>query len=220
MKQPRICAVITANHPEAIKRVEPLVDLFEVRIDYIGASWTSLVKLMKKPWLACNRSVQHGGLWRDSEARRIAELLTAVELGASIIDIDMETPDLSDAIRLFKSRARCLVSYHDWQKTPPLPDMQAIVRQQIADGADICKVVTTAQTPDDNMAVLQLIAGSTNAKIVSFAMGPLGVLSRVLSPLVGGEFTYASVEPDRESAPGQLAVVDLRKIYDLIKGGK
>jgi 3-dehydroquinate dehydratase type I len=70
------------------------------------------------------------------------------------------------------------------------------------------------------MAVLQLIAGSTNAKIVSFAMGPLGMLSRVLSPLVGGEFTYASVEPDRESAPGQLAVVDLRKIYDLIKGGK
>jgi hypothetical protein len=37
MKRPKICAVIVNNEIEAVKRIEPLVDLFEVRIDLIGA---------------------------------------------------------------------------------------------------------------------------------------------------------------------------------------
>lgn len=220
MKQPSICAVITSDDIEAIRKVEPMVDLFEVRIDYIGAGWTSLVKQLKKPWLACNRSSQQGGKWQASETNRIMALLTAVPLGAGIVDLEMDTPGVNDIIRQIKPRARCLLSFHDWQGTPPLKDMQATVRRQAAAGADICKVVTTAQTTEDNMSVLQLIADSPQTKIVSFAMGPMGTLSRVLSPLVGGEFTYASIGPGKESAPGQLTVHELRKIYDLLKGGK
>ncbi len=220
MKQPDICAVITSGDVAAIRKVEPLVNLFEVRIDCIGAEWQSLVKHLRKPWLACNRSSEQGGNWHAGETERIMELLTAAALGASIIDVEMDAPDVSDIIRQIKPRARCLLSYHNWRETPPLKDMQAIVRRQTAAGADICKVVTTAQTNDDNLGVLQLIADFPQIKIVSFAMGPMGMLSRVLSPMVGGEFTYASIEPGKESAPGQLTVRDLRKIYALIKGGK
>jgi 3-dehydroquinate dehydratase len=47
-------------------------------------------------------------------------------------------------------------------------------------------------------------------------MGPLGVVSRVLGPLVGGDFTYAAIEMGRESAQGQLTVSDLSRIYEMM----
>ena len=55
MKRPRICAVIVNNDPEAVKGIEPLVDLFEVRIDLIGDDWQELVGQLEKPWIGCNR---------------------------------------------------------------------------------------------------------------------------------------------------------------------
>ena len=39
MKKPRICAVIINNDIKAVRHIEPLADLFEVRIDYIGYGW-------------------------------------------------------------------------------------------------------------------------------------------------------------------------------------
>jgi len=42
MNRRKICASITSPDPRAIKVVEPLVDLFEVRIDLIGESWPAI----------------------------------------------------------------------------------------------------------------------------------------------------------------------------------
>jgi len=47
-------------------------------------------------------------------------------------------------------------------------------------------------------------------------MGPVGALSRVLSPLSGGYLTYASIDETSGSAPGQMSVEALRKIYRMI----
>jgi 3-dehydroquinate dehydratase len=47
-------------------------------------------------------------------------------------------------------------------------------------------------------------------------MGPLGLASRILCPLMGGEFTYASTEQGKESAPGQITASNLRIIYDMM----
>ncbi len=216
MKRPRICAVIVDNDLEAVNGVKPLVDLFEVRIDLIGDGWQELVKQLNKPWIACNRRADEGGSWDEDEERRIEELLKAIELGADIIDIELRTRNLEKIMSLIKKRAKCLLSFHDLEKTPPLEEMKKVVRRQLKAGADICKMVTTAQSFEDNLTVLQLIAEFPKTKIVSFAMGSLGFASRVLCPLVGGEFTYASIEKGRESASGQIVVRDLRKLYEMM----
>ncbi len=220
MVRPRICAVIVNNNLEAVKRVEPLVDLFEVRIDLIGNGWRELVRQLDKPWIACNRSVSEGGSWRGSEPKRMEELLSATELGADIIDIELETENLGETLKLIKTRAKCLLSYHDLSGTPPMDRMKEIVQRQAAAGADICKLVTTARRFEDNLAVLELISDLPQTKIVSFAMGPLGFVSRILCPLVGGDFSYASIEEGMESASGQMTARDLRKIYGMLSDGK
>ena len=216
MKRPRICAVIVSKDLDAIRAIEPFVELFEVRIDLIGNGWQELAKQLKKPWIACNRCAEEGGKWGGDEARRIDELLKAVKLGAEIVDIELGTRNLEEAIPVIKKGAKCLLSFHELGKTPSLDRMKGIVNRQLAAGADICKVITTAQRFEDNLNVLQLITESPKTKMVSLAMGPLGLASRILCPLVGGDFTYASIEKGKESAPGQLTVRDLRKIYEMV----
>ena len=216
MKKPRICAIIVSNGIEAIREVEPFVELFEVRIDLIGDGWQEVARQLSKPWIACNRIAREGGSWEGNEAGRVEELVKASEMGADIIDIELSSANLKETVEITRKRARCLLSFHDLEGTPPPDEMREVVQRQLEAGADICKLVTTAQKPEDNMIVLQLIADFPEAKVVSFAMGPLGLASRILCPLVGSYFTYASVEAGKESAPGQITVRDLRKIYGMV----
>lgn len=216
MKKPRICAVIVNNDCEAVREIEPFVDLFEVRIDLIGDGWQKLVKQFKKPWIGCNRRADEGGRWVGDEASRVEKLLEAADLGAHIIDLELRTANLKPAVELVKQRAKCLLSFHQLERTPPLNSLREIVQRQLEAGADACKVVTTAQSFEDNLTVLQLISEFPGTRIISLAMGPLGVASRVLCPLVGGAFTYASIEPGKESASGQITVGELRKLYEMV----
>ena len=217
MRKPKICVAIVNNDPEAVKEVEPLVDLFEVRIDLIGDGWQELVKQFKKPWIACNRIADEGGGWQGNEARRIEKLLEAIELGADIVDVELRTRNLAKIVQLIKRRTKCLLSFHDLQKTPLLDEMKETVRRQLKAGADVCKIVTTAQGFEDNLTILHLISEFPDVRLISFAMGPLGYMSRVLCPLVGGDFTYASIEKGKESAEGQITIRELIKIYEMVR---
>lgn len=217
MEKPAICASIINSDLEAIKSVEPLVELFEVRIDLIGDSWQDIARQLEKPWIACNRIQEEGGSWQESEARRKEELLKAIQLGANIVDIELATPNLEKVVPLVKKQAKCLLSYHNIQQTPPLENLKKIVKRQLAAGADICKVVTFAQNAEDNLAILKLIPEFPGVNIIAFAMGPIGLPSRILSPLVGGYLTYAAIEKGAQSAPGQMTVNELYKLYQMVK---
>jgi 3-dehydroquinate dehydratase-1 len=214
--RPRICAAIVDGNLAAVKKVAPFVDLFEVRLDLIGSGWREVAGRLTKPWIACNRRVSEGGKWRGSEVNRIKELLSALEFGASIIDVELATPDVEKVVKEIKGRAECVLSYHNTEKTPPFRELKEILEREINAGADICKVVTTARSFADNLAVLQLIPEFPEVKIVAFAMGATGQVSRVLCPLVGGYFTYGSIKVGRESAEGQITVNELRKIYEML----
>jgi len=216
MNKVKLCASIIGTDIAAIKKIEPIVDLFEVRIDLIGDKWMEVARQLKKPWIACNRMVEEGGKWDGNEARRIERLLQAIELGAKIIDIEYNAKNVDNIIRLIKKRAECLLSFHDFQKTPPLDVLKQIVNKELKAGADICKVVTSAQTFEDNLAVMRLFSEFPDVKIVAFAMGTQGFLSRVMAPLIGAYFTYGAVQKGVESAPGQLPVSDMLAVYEMV----
>jgi len=220
MGRPRICAVIVSDDIKAVREVEPFVELFEVRIDLIGDRWQELVEHLRKPWIACNRSAGEGGSWRGNEQGRIGELIKAAGLGADIIDIELGTEKLSQVVQLVNKKSKCLLSFHEMKATPPLDRLKKIVQRQLEAGADICKVITTARSLEDNLTVLRLIAEFPKARIVSFAIGSLGLASRVLCPLVGGDFTYASIERGKESASGQITARELRKLYEMVRNGE
>jgi 3-dehydroquinate dehydratase I len=216
--RPRICLSIVSDDAAAVERAAPLADLFEVRIDLIGGGWREVAGRLRKPWVACNRRAAEGGGWQADEAGRIEELLSAVGLGASIVDIELAAPDVGRIVKEIKGRGvQALVSHHDLAGTPPLEKLETLVKKQLDAEADIGKVVTTAHSMADNITVMQLIRSFPGTRLVAFAMGEAGRLSRVLAPLAGGYFTYASLEAGRESAPGQLTADELRTIYGMLE---
>ena len=48
--------------------------------------------------------------------------------------------------------------------------------------------------------------------VVYFAIGKLGVPSRVISPIFGAEFTFAAMNEESRTAVGQLSIDDLRRV--------
>ncbi|MEN8613744.1 type I 3-dehydroquinate dehydratase [Dehalogenimonas sp. THU2] len=214
---PAICAVITSSDEAAIAAAAPLADLYEVRIDLIGESWAGLARKLTKPWMACNRLATEGGAWRGTEAKRKQELLRALDMGASIIDLELATPNLEKMVELVKKRARCLVSHHDFTGTPASGMLIDIIKKELAAGADICKLVTTATIFDDNLRLLRLYGEFSDHNLICFGMGETGLLSRVMAPLAGAAFTYAALQTGRPSAPGQLTVAQMAELYRMIE---
>jgi 3-dehydroquinate dehydratase len=48
-------------------------------------------------------------------------------------------------------------------------------------------------------------------------MGELGKTSRLLSPIFGAFFTFASLEKGSETAPGQISIKEMRTAYSLLR---
>jgi 3-dehydroquinate dehydratase type I len=211
--RPLICVSLTRC--DDVGKVSD-VDLVEVRIDMLGSCWRKVINDLRVQWIACNRKVDEGGLWSGDEYSRVMELFKAVELGASFVDIELSTADVKSVVsRLKRCGVKVIISKHITTHTPSLDELRVIVNQMINLGADVWKVVTKANDIRDNLVVLQLIK-EFKVPGISLAMGDLGVISRVLSPLVGGFLTYASVSKGSESAPGQLTVYELKSIYKLL----
>jgi 3-dehydroquinate dehydratase type I len=216
MSKVKLCASIINTDVAAVKKIEPIVDMFEVRIDVIGDGWIDVARKLKKPWIACNRMVEEGGKWNGNEARRIERLLQAIELGATIVDIEQNAKNIDNIIRLIRKRALCLLSFHDFQKTPSFEELKQVVNKELKAGADICKIVTSAQTFEDNLSVMKLFSEFPDVKMVAFTMGTQGFVSRIMAPLIGAHFTYGAVSKGYESAPGQLPVADMLTIYEMV----
>ena len=218
IQRARICTSLVEANLDLVQKAAPFSDLFELRIDLVGKDWQSLAAKLSKPWIACNRLPSEGGKAKESERERIEKLMQAIKLGAAIIDLELSTAQLKDLIPLVKTKAECLLSFHDFDKTPPYETLRNTVRQQLELGADIAKVVTMANNVNDNLTLLKLIKAFPENKIVAFAMGDKGVFSRVMCPLCGGYFTYASAAQQKEAAPGQITAETLRQVYGMTDG--
>jgi len=219
----KICVSISSTDTSELlgraQRAERLAaDLIEVRLDKLRSprGLSKVARSVEKPLIATNRSVSDRGSFDGSEADRVKELFSAVEDGFSYVDIELRTPTLPKTINAFQERgARIILSHHDFFRTPTISTLQSTREELERYEPDICKIVTTAKSSDDNLTVMNLLTqkSETGTPLVSFAMGHTGVWSRVMAPYCGAAFTYASLERGLETAPGQPTISDLRSIY-------
>jgi 3-dehydroquinate dehydratase type I len=223
---PRICVSIPAFSTDwvveknvEISKYNP--DIIEIRFDY-QESEIDLELLRKKintPLIATNRRADQGGLNKFPEDKRVSLLLKAIQLRYDYIDIAITTPKLNEiANNVHENGVKLIVSYHDFVSTPDSEIFEKIFANALKSGADICKIIGTAKTFQDNLTYFDFL--KKHPRNVSFAMGKYGTISRVLSPLIGGDFTYASIESGQELAPGQISIKDLRKIYRILGARK
>jgi 3-dehydroquinate dehydratase/shikimate dehydrogenase len=197
----------------------------ELRLDSLPEPAAVLSRLRR--FLAQNPSVAaiatcrrkpNGGSFAGSLADELEILRKAARAGCRIVDLEIESAEEASLAQLEKFRraiasagAELLISFHDFSRTRLLP--RAADRIAAFEPA-IIKVVSTAQTISDNLAILRLIEDrSVSTRIVSMAMGEEGLPSRILGPREGAAFSFASLTVGAETAPGQVTARTLRMLY-------
>ena len=223
--QPRICIPIVETSSDkahqAILQANRVADLIELRIDYLKRPGTiPLLNGRQKPLIVTNRQEEEGGKYRGDERKRLEALEEAINLGIEFVDIEVGTQrSLLQDLLANRKKTQIILSFHDFQKTPPKKELQKLFARMTRFGADIVKIVTFAQTWEDNFNVLSLIAYAMERKqeIVAFCMGEKGKMSRIFSPIIGAAWTYASLTRDKASAPGQLTVGEVKEIWEKLR---
>ncbi len=221
----KLCVPIVETSVEgariAIKEADRLADLIELRVDYFrGVDLEILLRNHKKPLIITNRRKEEGGRYRGEERKRLSVLEKAVDLGADYVDVELATErSFLDNLVRNKGKTKVILSFHDFRSTPSRTELQKLFIRMIGLGANVIKIVPFARSWEDNLVVLSLIpfAKERRQKIVAFCMGKKGKISRVISPLLGAAWTYASLDKNSGSAPGQLTVQELTEIWKKIK---
>jgi len=197
-------------------------DLLEIRLDYLNMrapdAMERLGKVVRRttiPLIATNRQYKQGGYRLQNEEERVQTLIRAATVGFQHVDLELTTVELKSTVRKVRdSGATPIVSFHDLEGTPEESEMEKITKSQIEAGAEICKLVTTANELSDSIRCLDFTRRiSETSRIVCFAMGRKGVLSRALSPFFGGYFTFASLERGLGTASGQISIAELKELY-------
>lgn len=188
-------------------------DLVEFRLDNLN-NFTTLEDIAHKktfPGIATDRSN------RDTAVTKRL-LITAASSGFEFVDLDLASQLTQSDIQQLKSNGSKLIrSFHDFSKTPSPKELDEVLESQVKAGGDVCKVVTTAVTPRDSLSILRFVEEkSPKTRLVSFAMGRHGIPSRILSPLFGAEFTFASLTEGSKTADGQLTIDNLRSAWQLL----
>ncbi len=181
-----ICIPITANTQagalQQIERSLPRADVLELRMDLIRDG--DLRKLIERcrlytipvKILVTNRSGESSPVEELSvERKRISLLKEAVALGADYVDIEMNTPEplrkeLLSMVDEHGNRTRVIISHHDFSGTPSIVLLKKIFHDCKRTGAGVVKIVTFANSPEDNLTVLGLLpyARNMNQEIIAY----------------------------------------------------
>jgi 3-dehydroquinate dehydratase/shikimate dehydrogenase len=217
----RICVTVTDETTAAVvdrmASLAPHADLFEVRADYVrDLDLPALIRARTKPIVLTCRPECEGGRFpdADNEARRRI-LLDAARLGFDLVDLEARAgfDDVAEA----KAGRGLVLSWHDFDGTPR--NLESLYRRMAGAGADIVKVAVTARSVEDLGRLFAFAKNHARARergrppLLTLAMGPLGVASRVLGGRYGAPFTYAAPASGCEAAPGQLPARVLAESY-------
>lgn len=151
----------------------------------------------------------------DSRASQKAEslLITAIHAGAAYTDLEIEAPAMMSK-RIRRETRECgtvlIRSYHDFSGTDSLEALKALTEKCFALGADIAKIVVTANDDDDTARVLRLYESFDPGRLVAFAMGEKGRSSRIDCLAKGAPHTYAALNEEEAAAPGQMSTASMR----------
>jgi 3-dehydroquinate dehydratase type I len=221
----RICvSILPKNKIEALNLIEKAekakADFIEVRLDRLETSQrlSDLSASTKIPLIATNKLTSERGYFSGSQVERQQTLLNAAKEGFEYVDVDITNATRQEIISQLKLLgAKPIVSYHKFDGALHVSEMEKVIDEEIASGASVCKIVTTAKQVEDNLPVLSFVSfASSKAKLVCFCMGEYGKISRLLSPMFGAFFTFASLEQGNETAPGQISIGEMHTAYDIL----
>ncbi|HVO62432.1 MAG TPA: shikimate dehydrogenase [Terriglobales bacterium] len=224
LRLPKVCVAIVGKDPnEILEKAEAAArdnSFLEFRLDYLPRPGLALPKIKKFSDLhphvfviATCRRTNGGGKFRGSIAAQLQILAKAADCGCQLVDVELETAERlkPPVLQKLRTRAALVLSYHDFRSTKKL---EAVLAKLTAHPADFYKVVSTATTLTDNVAMMKFLEKHGDRhSLVGLCMGEQGIISRVLGLRAGSVFTFAAANPGEETGPGQVTDQELRNTY-------
>jgi 3-dehydroquinate dehydratase I len=198
------------------------VDLIELRVDMFSSFDHAHVKnvfkeareSLNKPIIATVRDIKEGG---EKEVPNRLEMYRLITPLSDVVDIEINADDIVPEIKklcgVFK---KILIgSYHNFDETPSVATLQAIVDKAFAAGVDIAKIAVRASIREDLADLISLAVNNRDKKLITISMGEKGLPSRILTPVLGSPISYGYIH--KPSAPGQFSVGEMMAIFKKLK---
>jgi 3-dehydroquinate dehydratase-1 len=193
-------------------------DLLEFRLDYLqdpqDIDELALPREIKVPTIATLRREREGGRYQGPEESRW-QVLQSVAGKFDYLDLEYGFANPERVGKIHGAGSNVIVSHHDLKKTPPRDDMLSLLFRARAAGGNVLKIATRARSHRDVLNLLTLPMDIS--PIVVIPMGAKGRTGRILAPLLGSEFAYATIDGLPPVAPGMLSVGEMRQVYDTIE---
>ncbi|TJX15617.1 type I 3-dehydroquinate dehydratase [Tissierella creatinini] len=234
---PKIIVPIVENTSEdIIKKALSLkgmgFDIVEWRVDFYEdpLNLPEIIDILRKlryeldtrPLIFTFRSKSEGGEKTISDKEYTALNKAAAESGyADIVDVEIfmnEDVAKENIKNIHKAGVLVIGSNHDFNKTPDKDEIVSRLRKMQEMDADIPKIAVMPNSEEDVLTLLsatnEMHTKYADRPIITMAMGPLGVISRLSGELFGSSMTFGSV--GRVSAPGQVPVEELKQALQIV----
>ncbi|HWE95120.1 MAG TPA: type I 3-dehydroquinate dehydratase [Tepidisphaeraceae bacterium] len=219
----RLCAAIFVSdlaqaRRDAVAAAEAGAEMVELRVDELTGheQVRALIRECPLPCIVTCRPTWEGGQCDLPEGERMAVLEVAANVPATYIDVELK------AYRQFAvlgevnasvprdHRPGLIVSAHDFAGRPPR--LNNLLAEMAESTADVHKIVWTARTLRDNLEAFEILRRAAKPTI-ALCMGEAGLISRVLAKKFGAFLTFASLRKERETAPGQVSIDEMKRLY-------
>jgi len=202
-------------------------EMLELRTDYLAELSVDRVRELladvraaagaSVPVIVTCRDGAEGGAMDYPEALRMEVLTAAVAAGADFIDCEYANFRRADNERRIRTalagsaKTRLILSVHDF--SGPFPDLRRLYDDILkACPEAVPKLVYKGNHINDCFEAFDLLGGAGGDCII-LCMGQAGLISRILAKKLGGLVTFASIEAQATTAPGQVTAAQLKTLY-------
>ncbi len=210
-----LCVAIFVNDVAQAKRdiaaaAEAGADLIELRIDDLAEAVDvqTLISDFDRRFILTCRPTWEGGHSELSNEDRLRLLATIAPTDDTVM-VDVELRTLRETgIDDFENRL--IVSAHDFKGRPER--LTNLFNALNAAPGEVAKVVWLARSIRDNVEAFELLQHRQKPTI-ALCMGEAGLISRVLAKKFGAFLTFASLRDESATAPGQVTIADMKRLY-------
>lgn len=222
LNKPFLCTVVIGKTLSdfllQLEKAQAMTDLIELRVDYLeninSKMLCYIAKQIKKKVILCCRAKCNNGNFTGTLEAQNQILQTGNDLKFDYLDIDLA---VANKIVIQRKKARKIISYHNFQNTPPLATLINIAHEMRDFSPDILKFsVMTNQSEDVNILFRFLLNKEPSENLIILGMGKQGKITRLLAPLFGSYLTFASIDKS-SSAPGQIDIKTMQDFYHQFK---
>lgn len=205
-------------------------DLAELRLDRFAEDPPAAATLVRNCPLPCIVTIRpnwEGGEYDGDDMNRIALIehigVASAGQGPAYFDVELAAYDRSANLRQkvglvvdHENQPRptdtgLILSSHDFSTRPS--DLTRRVQAMVEHRAcRVVKLAWAARSLRDNLEAFEIIA-DRNKPTIALCMGEHGLMSRVLAKKFGALLTFAAIDQEHGTAPGQPTINELKSLY-------